>query len=955
MNLDDLFLRGRGTDAADASQNDGDQFIRQIMSSLAAATKASNDIPAGDDFDYHATMFPQFAALSEECATNAAKLILEVCKYVNPDHEQVDLPSDLLDPSFYAHVVDVIDSLLETVDIRLDQATGKDSQFTSADSSTMDKDLKMHAHYAIDMPKPQLAFIGDIDNSRERPFRPRIVSKTHALVPLDLTESRNTDATSDAVDVVAPSTFFAHPYETELMKLRYHEWQLEDPLRLSSSPSPSSSCSFADAKVPSPDDRPFQFVDTDDDFELMLGELQGSGAREIALDLENHSYRSFQGFACLMQISTRVKDYVVDALVLRSQMHRLGIIFSDPDIVKILHGSENDNLWLQRDFGLYLVNVFDTYHAAKALKFPALSLAHLLASYAHVRLNKKHQLSDWRQRPLPADMIAYARSDTVYMHYLHDRMRRDLWKAHGKEGVESVLNASKKWCMRRYEKDFFCPLGYRRLLNPEGGAGRNSNSNSSSSSSSSSKSNRSEQSLTQDQDVVVAALWSWRDLTAREEDESPAFVMSNAELIRIGQRLPRTLQQLEDCGPLSFAVRQRASTVLEIISTKLHAGPTPVALAAAPSSSSSIPTETNDAVLRGNRKRKIGEVESTNGETSAEGSQATVHTFVPVVGGPQVLRGGGSSVDSDEMFRLAGWGLRAATVKVTVSIAGQSKSTAAGKKGRAVAPLEAKVGTVGGKVTRENMDKVKRTLASIGSRSRASVAALTNDASTWLRDAPDVSVAGSQKQQQTSTSRGDSDTDVEAAPSAALAASAASEVGGEDEDEVDGRDQEDRDGDDGSQQGADAVLAAYEFSNQSQSQGRKKTSGDKKRQRSGGPGNQEYAESTSTTFDYSRVAQGLSMGALGNATNDTANAPPSGSSAIAKGRDGKNNSRGGNAMRQQQAGPKAGGFNPYLEKTPRQPKGAAGTAHFNPDIQRRPNDRTFVYSQNSGGSGGGKR
>ena len=72
------------------------------------------------------------------------------------------------------------------------------------------------------------------------------------------------------------------------------------------------------------------------------------------------------------------------------------------------------------------------------------------------------------------------------------------------------------------------------------------------------KRNTGEPSLTHEQDMVMAALWSWRDLTAREEDESVAFVMSNAELIRIGQNLPRSMQQLEECGPLSGMVRMYA-------------------------------------------------------------------------------------------------------------------------------------------------------------------------------------------------------------------------------------------------------------------------------------------------------------------------------------------------------------------------------------------------------------
>ena len=114
------------------------------------------------------------------------------------------------------------------------------------------------------------------------------------------------------------------------------------------------------------------------------------------------------------------------------------------------------------------MNVFDTYHAAKTLKYPALSLAHLLKYHGNIKLNKKHQLSDWRQRPLPQDMIDYARTDTAYLHFLYDSMRKDVYKMHGQEGLQAVLNASRKWCFKRYEKELFWPLGFRKLLSAEG-------------------------------------------------------------------------------------------------------------------------------------------------------------------------------------------------------------------------------------------------------------------------------------------------------------------------------------------------------------------------------------------------------------------------------------------------------------------------------------------------------
>ena len=61
-----------------------------------------------------------------------------------------------------------------------------------------------------------------------------------------------------------------------------------------------------------------------------------------------------------MQISTRHEDFLIDTLAIRQHMHHLNSCFTNPKILKVLHGSENDILWLQRDFGLYIVNLFDT-------------------------------------------------------------------------------------------------------------------------------------------------------------------------------------------------------------------------------------------------------------------------------------------------------------------------------------------------------------------------------------------------------------------------------------------------------------------------------------------------------------------------------------------------------------------------------------------------------------------
>ena len=75
------------------------------------------------------------------------------------------------------------------------------------------------------------------------------------------------------------------------------------------------------------------WVATADAFQSMLSKLRK--ATEIAVDLEHHSYRSYSGFLCLMQVSDREEDWVVDLLAVRDEVESLNEIFTDPAIVKV--------------------------------------------------------------------------------------------------------------------------------------------------------------------------------------------------------------------------------------------------------------------------------------------------------------------------------------------------------------------------------------------------------------------------------------------------------------------------------------------------------------------------------------------------------------------------------------------------------------------------------------------
>lgn len=55
-------------------------------------------------------------------------------------------------------------------------------------------------------------------------------------------------------------------------------------------------------------------------------------------------------------------------------------------IVKVLHGSDSDIVWLQRDFGIYVANLFDTGQAARVLSLPSAGLAYLLSHFCSIKV-----------------------------------------------------------------------------------------------------------------------------------------------------------------------------------------------------------------------------------------------------------------------------------------------------------------------------------------------------------------------------------------------------------------------------------------------------------------------------------------------------------------------------------------------------------------------------------------
>ncbi|MBC7963482.1 MAG: ribonuclease D [Steroidobacteraceae bacterium] len=146
---------------------------------------------------------------------------------------------------------------------------------------------------------------------------------------------------------------------------------------------------------------------------------------EIAVDLEMDSLHHYQEKVCLIQVSTRRENWLIDPLACRD-LSPMARPLGDPAILVVMHGADYDIRSLHRDFGIEVTNLFDTMIAARFLGIPEYGLAALLKARFGIELDKKYQKADWSKRPLSREMSAYAVADTSDLLPLYDQFREEL-------------------------------------------------------------------------------------------------------------------------------------------------------------------------------------------------------------------------------------------------------------------------------------------------------------------------------------------------------------------------------------------------------------------------------------------------------------------------------------------------------------------------------------------------
>lgn len=245
----------------------------------------------------------------------------------------------------------------------------------------------------------------------------------------------------------------------------------------------------------------------------------------VAFDTESNSFHVYRERVCLLQVSTRREDFVVDPLAV--DVAPLGKVLCDGREV-VLHGADYDVRCLKREWGWVFPRLFDTMAAARRLGRQGLGLSALVESHFGVRLSKSSQRSDWGRRPLTRDQIAYAALDTHYLLPLHDILAPEL----STRGVaeEARLEFDRIAAAEPHER-VFDPEGWRRLKGSRDLDARGRQ--------------------------VLRALWVAREAEAKQADRPPFKVLAEHAMVDLARRRPGTIEELQRVPGVTPAVMRR--------------------------------------------------------------------------------------------------------------------------------------------------------------------------------------------------------------------------------------------------------------------------------------------------------------------------------------------------------------------------------------------------------------
>ncbi|MGE3315500.1 MAG: ribonuclease D [Planctomycetaceae bacterium] len=163
-----------------------------------------------------------------------------------------------------------------------------------------------------------------------------------------------------------------------------------------------------------------------DDFEDLCAHIRKSGI--VAFDSEFVSEHTYRPELCLLQIATRERCAAVDPFEVKN-LESWWKLMADEGVTVVVHGGQAEIRFCLVLGNLKPSRIIDV-QLAEGLRTRSYPLGYstLVSRVLGTRAHGRETRTDWRQRPLSPDQIAYALDDAKHLLPIWDKQRNSLTK-----------------------------------------------------------------------------------------------------------------------------------------------------------------------------------------------------------------------------------------------------------------------------------------------------------------------------------------------------------------------------------------------------------------------------------------------------------------------------------------------------------------------------------------------
>jgi ribonuclease D len=232
-----------------------------------------------------------------------------------------------------------------------------------------------------------------------------------------------------------------------------------------------------------------------------------AGTGPVAIDAERASGYRYGQRAYLIQLRREGSGtWLIDPIAC-PDLSPIGDVLAD--VEWILHAATQD-LPCLAEVGMRPTRLFDTELGGRLVGLPRVGLAAVVEHYLGLTLAKEHSAVDWSTRPLPEPWLRYAALDVEVLVQVRDLMADDLAAQDKMQWADQEFDALTRFTgpPARLEP-WRHTSGLHKVRNRRGAA-------------------------------MVRELWQTRDAIAIETDTAPGRILSNAALVDLALRAPKT-------------------------------------------------------------------------------------------------------------------------------------------------------------------------------------------------------------------------------------------------------------------------------------------------------------------------------------------------------------------------------------------------------------------------------